>query len=226
MISVVVSDPLDNRVHASAMKTVPRLRALLISVFFASIPFAAATEWQVLFDGSSLEGWKHAEENQQSIRIEDRMLVLNGDRCHLYWVGEDGQASFKNFELEIVFQTEAKANSGLFFHTRWQARDWPGYGLECQINATHEDERKTGSIFGVRNVAEPGHKDGEWVTMKLRVEGDVAKVWLNGEPHNEWTQTAEHTWKKKRIASGTFALQAHDPGSTVKIKSVRVMTLP
>lgn len=86
--------------------------------------------------------------------------------------------------------------------------------------------RKTGSIFGVADVEDPGHKDGEWVTMKLRVEGNQVKVWLNGELHNEWTQTEQHTWKKKRIDSGTFALQAHDPGSITKIKSMKVKRLP
>lgn len=210
---------------AFAMKAILRLPHLLIFGIFVSITSTTAAEWQVLFDGSSLDGWKHAEENPESARVEDGLLILSGERCHLYWVGDDGQASFKDFEVELVFQTEQNANSGLFFHTRWQAEGWPGYGLECQINATHEDERKTGSIYGVQDVKEPGHKDGEWVTMKLRVEGDVAKVWLNGVLHNEWKQTAEHTWKKKRINSGTFALQAHDPGSVVRIKSMRAKAL-
>lgn len=187
---------------------------------------ASASEWQVLFDGSSLDGWKHAEENQESARIEDGLLILHGERSHLFWVGEDGEASFQNFEVELVFQTQKNANSGLFFHTRWQAEGWPGYGLECQINATHEDWRKTGSIYGVQNLKEAGHKDGEWVTMTLRVENNQVKVWLNGQLHNEWTQTADHTWKKKRINRGTFALQAHDPGSVTKIKSMKVKPLP
>jgi hypothetical protein len=106
------------------MKTILRIPHLLLLSLFVSI--ASAAEWQVLFDGSSLDGWKHAEENQKSARIENGVLVLNGERCHLYWVGDDGKASFQNFEAEIVFQTEKNANSGLFFHTQWQAKDWPG----------------------------------------------------------------------------------------------------
>lgn len=201
-----------------------RIIHTLFLTLFVSI--ASAAEWQVLFDGTSLDGWKAAEENPESVRLEDGVLVLNGERCHLFWVGEDGEASFKNFEAEVVFQTEENANGGLFFHTRWQPQGWPGYGLECQINATQGDWRKTGSIYSVKDVKEPGHKDGEWVTMKLRVEGDTVKVWIDGELHNEWTQTAEHTWKKKRLDSGTFAFQAHDPGSVVKVKSLRVKALP
>lgn len=101
------------------MKTILRIPHLLLLNLLVSI--ASAAEWQILFDGSSLDGWKHAEENQKSARIEDGVLVLNGERCHLYWVGVDGKASFQNFEAEIVFQTEKNANSGLFFHTQWQA---------------------------------------------------------------------------------------------------------
>lgn len=198
-------------------------QTLLFALFTAAV---SAAEWQVLFDGTSLNGWKHADENKESARLENGILILNGERCHLFWVGEDGKASFKNFEAEIVFQTEKNANSGLFFHTQWQAQDWPAYGLECQINATHGDWRKTGSIYGVQDMKKPGHEDGKWVTMKLRVEGNEVKVWLDNELQNEWTQTEKHTWKKKRIDSGTFALQAHDPDSIVRIKSFRVKTLP
>ncbi len=202
------------------------MRIIHTLFFTLMISIASAEEWQVLFDGSSLDGWKHAEENKESARIENGVLILNGERCHLFWVGKDGNASFKNFEAEIVFQTEKNSNSGLFFHTRFQAQDWPAYGLECQINATHEDWRKTGSIYGVQDMKEPGHEDGKWVTMKLRVEGNQVKVWLDDKLHNEWLQTEAHTWKKKRIDSGTFAFQAHDPKSIVKIKSFKVKPLP
>jgi hypothetical protein len=206
--------------------THPAMRIIPILFLSAIVSIASAAEWQILFDGSSLDGWKAAEENPESVRIEDGVLVLNGKRCHLFWMGEDGKASFKNFEAEVVFQTEEKANAGLFFHTEWQAAGWPGKGLECQMNATHGDWRKTGSIYAIKDVKEPGHADGKWVTMKLRVEGDVVKVWIDGKLHNEWTQTAEHTLKKKRLDSGTFAFQAHDPDSVVRVKSFKVKALP
>lgn len=204
----------------------PSMRIIhsLILALFVSI--ASAAEWQVLFNGTSLDGWKAAEENPEAVRIEDSLLILNGERCHLFWVGKDGNASFKNFEAEVVFQTEEKANAGLFFHTEWQASGWPGKGLECQMNATHGDWRKTGSIYAIKDTKEPGHEDGKWVNMKLRVEGNTVKVWIDGKLHNEWTQPDDHKLPKKRLDSGTFAFQAHDPESMVKIKSFKVMALP
>ena len=193
--------------------------SLLISVS------ASATDWQVLFDGSSMDGWKIAE-NEDSVKLEDGLMVLGGERAHVFWMGEDGKASFENFEAEVVFQTAESANAGLFFHTKWQEKGWPAWGLECQMNATHKDPRKTGSIYAIQDVDTPGHKDGEWVSMKLKVEGRNVKVWVNGELHNEWTQPEDHSWEKKRIKSGTFAFQAHDPGSVVKVKSFKVKPLP
>jgi hypothetical protein len=114
----------------------------------------------------------------------------------------------------------------LFFHTAWQDQGWPQQGLECQINATHTDWRKTASVYSFQDVKESVHNDDEWVTMKLRVEGLNVKVWVNNKLVNDWTQPADHPQKAKRLGSGTFALQAHDPGSVVKVKSLRVKALP
>ena len=62
--------------------------------------------------------------------------------------------------------------------------------------------------------------------MTLRVENDTAIVSVNGKETNKWEQTKDHTWKKKRINQGTFAIQAHDPGSKVIIRSFKVKRLP
>jgi hypothetical protein len=202
-------------------------RQLIIvsTLLFASLS-AHAEDWQVLFGpDSDLKHWKAAE-NPDSVRIEDKNIVLHGKRAHLFFMGEDGKASWKNFEAEIEFMTAAKANAGLFFHTAWQESGWPNHGLECQINATHEDHRKTGSIYAFGDITDPGHKDGEWVTMKLRVEGKKVTVHVNGKLVNEWTQPEDHSLKRKRLGEGTFALQAHDPGSAVKVRSLKVRRLP
>ncbi len=200
---------------------------ITLLVIFLSLGLSVhANEWEVLFDQSTgLKNWKVGE-NPESVRIEDNLLVLNGKRAHLFYMGEDGKASWKNFEAEVQFKTSKNANSGLFFHTQWQESDWPAFGLECQINVSHEDWRRTGSIFGLEDIRVPGHADGEWVTMVLRVENNTAIVSVNGKETNRWKQPDTHTWKKKRINQGTFAFQAHDPGSKVVVRSFRVRRLP
>lgn len=206
------------------MQVMTRLLSTLVFSLLLVSPLAAQ-DWQVLFDGKSLDGWKVAE-SPESIRLEDGCVVLNGKRAHLFWLGSDGKATFGNFEAEIVFQSAKGSNAGLFFHTKWQDKGWPLQGLECQINATHSDWRKTGSVYSFKDVKEAGHGDDEWVTMRLRVEGKTVKVWVNDKLHNEWTQPEDHPEKTKRLDGGTFALQAHDPDSVVKVKSLRVKPLP
>jgi len=37
-----------------------------------------------LMDGKSFDGWKKAEENPNTWKIEDGAFVANGERCHLF----------------------------------------------------------------------------------------------------------------------------------------------
>lgn len=185
----------------------------------------SADDWEVLFQkGDDLSNWKVAE-NPGSVRIEDGIIVCNGERAHAFYLGEGGEApTWKNFEAEIEFMTAENSNGGLFFHCDWQESGWPS-ALECQINATHKDHRKTGSVYAFGDVTEPGHKDGEWVTMRLKVVDNTVTVWVNGKQTNKWTQPEDHKLKLKRIREGTFALQAHDPISVVKVRSLKVRRL-
>lgn len=186
----------------------------------------SAHKWESLFKaGDDLSDWQVAE-NPDSIRIENGYIVLNGKRAHAFYMPEGQEVpSWKNFEAEIQFMTKENANAGLFFHADWQETGWPR-ALECQINATHKDNRKTGSIYAFGDIEEPGHKDNEWVTMLLRVEGQTVTVTVNGKQTNQWTQAEDHKLKLKRLREGTFALQAHDPDSFVKVRSLKVRRLP
>jgi hypothetical protein len=56
------------------------------------------------------------------------------------------------------------------------------------------------------------------------------QVFVNGKLVSDWTQPADWAGPKGnpgRVlgAGGTFALQAHDPGSTVMYKNIRVKPL-
>lgn len=201
--------------------------SLILGALLATSLSSLAEEWQTLFQtGNQLTHWKCAE-NPESVKLnQEGNIVLNGKRAHLFYLGEDGKASWKNFECEIQFKTAESANAGLFFHTSWQESGWPEQGYEAQINASHKDPRKTGSIYSFQDCAEPGHTDGEWVTMTLKVEGKKATVTVNGKVTNEYTEPEDHKPATKRFGEGTFALQAHDPGSVVEVRLFKVRRLP
>jgi hypothetical protein len=133
-------------------------------------PTAGADGWISLFDGKTLDGWK-ASENPKTFRVEDGRIVVDGPRAHLYYVGPVQNASFTNFEWKADVMTRPKANSGMYFHTEYQETGWPSKGYEVQVNNTHPDPRKTGSLYAIQDVLEAPAKDGEWFTQHITVQG-------------------------------------------------------
>jgi hypothetical protein len=127
--------------------------------------------------------------------------------------------------------TKPNANSGMYFHTKYQAEGWPSAGIEVQVNNTHSDPRKTGSLYRIKDVMNDAPaKDNEWFTQHVIVEGDKVTVKVNDKVVNEWTQPEDFErqagWDKAVVSEGTFALQAHDPGSEIHYRKVLVKPLP
>jgi hypothetical protein len=211
--------------HRSALSRATAATSLATTAFVSLLaPPARADDWQVLFDGKSLSGWK-ANEHVEAFALKDGELVVHGDRGHLFYVGPVAGAQFRNFELEVEAQTKPGANSGVFFHTRWQDEGWPAHGYEAQVNSTHGDEIKSGSLYGVVKVNPAPTVDDRWYVMNVRVVGRRITVRIDGRTVVDWLEP-EGVEGPRRLSSGTFALQAHDPGSEVRYRAVRVKPLP
>lgn len=197
----------------------------------AAIPcFSAAAEesgFSPLFDGETMKGWKVSEENPESWRVENGMLVCDGPRAHLFYVGD--LAPFDDFHFKAEVKTTPGSNSGIYFHTAYQASGWPTKGYECQVNVSHSDPKKTSSLYGVENVDDPGVKDNEWYTQEIIVRGRRIVLKVNGRTMVDYTEPegkpAESEQFERRLGEGTFGLQAHDPDSTVYFRNLRVKSL-
>jgi hypothetical protein len=114
--------------------------------------------------------------------------------------------------------------------TEFQDKGWPGKGFEVQVNNTFpNDPRKTASLYEVQDVTDQLVKDDEWFEEYIIAKGDTIVVKLNGKQVVNWTQPAD--WKGtsdfagRRIGTGTIALQAHDAGSVVYYKNIRIKLL-
>lgn len=195
----------------------------------------AAEEWHSLFDGKSLTGWK-TNENHDSWKVIDGALVSQGDRCHLFYVGDVANHNFKNFEFSAEVMTTPGSNSGIYVHTHFQESGWPEAGYELQvINSNppgdgYQENKMTGSIYAVRNTWIAPVRDNEWFTYRIVVSGKTLQTYVNGEKICEYTES-DSPWRsedkqKRLLSSGTFALQAHDPGSVVHYRKLRVKILP
>ena len=225
---------------------------LIASVFAMLASVSSAEDGFVsIFNGKDLSGWKSNEETPGCFSVEDGTLKVSGGRAHLFYVGDDGKASIKDFELKLKVKTLPNANGGVYFHTEFEPSGWPSKGFECQVNASHSDPKKTGSLYGVVNVLvlEPGQKappgslkdivvekapntDGEWFDYHIMVKGKTITVKVNGETTVEWTEPEGFDPAKalkgmpgRKLGRGTFAIQGHDPKSTAYYKDIELKVL-
>jgi hypothetical protein len=209
----------------------------IVCLSFAALRVFAAEEapkpdadgWYSLFNGKDLTGWKTSEDNPDTFQVVDGVIIVRGPRCHLYYAGPVNDANFKNFEWKCEIMTKPRANSGMYFHTEYQADGWPEKGIEIQVNNTHTDPIKTGSVYGIKNVMNNSPaKDNEWFTQHVIVNGKHVTIKVNDEVVNEYEQPERlpRRQRNRAISSGTFALQGHDPGSEIHYRKVMVKPLP
>lgn len=185
-----------------------------------------AGQWQSLFDGKTLNGWK-ASENKDTFSVRDGMIIAHGPRSHLFYVGPVNNANFKDFEFKADVKTTKGSNSGIYFHTAYQETGWPDKGFECQVNTTHTDPKKTGGLYSVQDVMNNApSKDNEWFSYYIRVEGKHVIIKINGKTTADWTQPENWDMAGRKIGEGTIALQGHDPKSLVYYKNIRVRVPP
>jgi hypothetical protein len=87
-------------------------RTLLFSILALTVVAcldAAEAEagFKSIFDGQTFTGWKIGDESAKSWRIEDGALVAQGNRSHVYYVGDE--APFKDFEFKVDVMTRKAA---------------------------------------------------------------------------------------------------------------------
>ncbi len=202
-----------------------------ISMLISCQPKTINTEWQTIFNGENLDGWKKAAENPESITVEDGAIKCNGERSHLFYEGD-----FKNFEFETEVKTLEHSNSGIFICTSYQKDGWPSQGYEIQVNNSYtgtgdyKERKKTASIYSIRNIYYPIANDNEWFKMRIKVVENHVEVFVNDVKVNDYIQP-ENPWRWDggeglKLGKGTFALQAHDPKSTTYFRNIKVRELP
>jgi hypothetical protein len=206
--------------------------------------------WVQLFNGKDLAGWKlHPEPNKRDItavtakkgasgavaayegqlkdgkqvplwRVENGVLIGSGPASHLF----SDRGDYQNFHYRIEAQVNDKGNSGQYFRTEFG----PGFpkGYEAQINATHGDKVKTGSLYPAGELGKfrdmitvlntAPHKPDEWFTQEVIANGNHITILVNGKQTVDWKDP------DNRYTKGHFALQGHDPGTVVKFRKIEV----
>ena len=173
--------------------------------------------WVALFNGKDLTGWTASEKGD--FKAEDGAIVVRGKRAHLFTDKE-----FKNFDFKCEIMTEPGSNSGFFIHTKPE-ETWPSNGYEVQVNCSHRDPVRNGSIYNVVKNYDPIAKDNEWYKFEVIVKGKNIVTKINDKVVVDFTEPEGVTGTRK-LSKGAFAIQAHDDKSVVKYRNLMVKELP
>ena len=191
--------------------------------------------WVTILDARSFKEWKVAPE-RASARVEEsateKRVVAGDPRRDGKWTFENGvlhgeggvshifspRGDYENFTYRAEIRISDKGNSGMYFRTAF-GHGFPS-GYEAQINSSHTDPKRTGTLYGFADVTEMLVPPNTWFTQEVTAVGNRITVKVNGKT------TVDHVDAKKTHARGHFAFQQHNLGSEVWIRNVRVKELP
>jgi 3-keto-disaccharide hydrolase len=167
-----------------------------------------------LFNGKDLTGWKTHPKDKAKWEVKDGVLVGSGEAGHLF----SERGDYENFVYRVEAKINDHGNSGQYFRTKFGPSFPSGY--EAQINSTHRDPVKTGSLYNFVPVKDMLVKPDEWFTQEVTAVGNHIIIKVNGK------KTVDFVDKKNTHMKGHFALQQHDPGTVVMFRKIEVKELP
>ena len=176
--------------------------------------------WTSLFNGKDIDGWEayDAKGRQNDVsknwEVKDGKIVSHGTASHLF----SPKGDYKNFRYRAEVKISDHGNSGMYFRTA----KGPGFpnGYEAQVNSTHSDPLRTGTLYKFVPVKKMLVPPDTWFTQEIEAVGNHIKIWVNGEMVVDFTDT------KNTFKEGYFAFQQHDPGGSVQIRKIEVKELP
>lgn len=211
--------------HSMMTRSIPFFSCVLLGVFAIMAPNsiqAQDSNWVSLFDGKTMDGWEKVTKGESNWEVVDGALAGSGGASMLVCT----KGPYKNFKYRAEVKINEKGNSGLYFRCTRKPSFSDGY--EAQIDSTHSDPIRTGSLYGMCHVYKRLVEPDAWFTYELEVRDDIwrgramtrIKISVNGD------ELFEHLDFATTFKEGHFAFQQHDPGSKVLIRKVEVMELP
>ncbi|MCW1921768.1 DUF1080 domain-containing protein [Luteolibacter arcticus] len=206
------------------------LRVLLTSLSLL-LPLAAAPEtgFTALFNGTDLTGWTKVGGNGQ-FSVEDGCIVGNGVNVGSNTFLRTNLTAFDfDFRFEMKFD-DLSGNSGAMFRAELVSGRTTGYQCEHDNSTSRAwtaglyDEARRGWLFpaggsttteAARDFTAQGKQlfraDG-WNQIRVLCQGSRVRIWLNGQPRSDYTET-----NTLYLKEGFFALQVHS-GASCKVR--------
>ena len=179
----------------------------------ACLPAADDGGWISMFDGQTLTGWK-AGDNPESWSVKNGEIVGDGERSHLFYMLHE----CRNCEFKAEVKINHGGNSGMYFRAAF-GPEWPK-GYEAQVNNTHSDWRRTGSLYRFSDVKEQLIPDDTWWTQDVIANGNHIIIKVNDRV------VVDYVDEKNTYQEGYLALQQHNKGSVVEFRNLMMRILP
>jgi hypothetical protein len=203
-------------IEAMQRLLVKRVVVVAVALLLASVAAPAKDKggkWIKMFDGKSLKGWKTAD-NPESWKAVGGELVGKGLHSHLFWMVRECE----NCEFKAEVLTKPKTNSGMYFRTAFG----PGFpkGYEAQVDNTHRDPVRTGSLYNFVKIFDQLVKDDVWFTQHIIANGNHIVIKVNDKV------VVDYVDEKNTFTKGYLALQQHDPSGEVHYRNLMMRVLP
>ena len=184
------------------------------------------TEFTSLFDGKTLSGWgpnygtepgKEFKDTAEWFVDADGAVTSKGRHGHLFSPKE-----YENFHYRAEVKVGENGNSGMYFRAS-RGQKWPA-GFEAQVNTSHGDTVRTGSLYHIRKEHRQLVPNDTWFTQEIIANGPHVVIKVNGlTTADEWVPEGR---PNEGFKKGHFAFQFHDPGCKVWYRNVEVRELP
>ena len=203
---------------------------ILSCLFFSVAKGFGQGDWEYLFNGKDLTGWKTTgnwlPQQDGSVMIQPRDGEKGWTRYDAYlW----STKKYKDFVLDVEYSYPPGGNSGVYFRVADRI-DAVKYGIEAQILDSSSKQGKLGhhdhgGIVGTtaaptKNMSRPPH---EWNRMVLTCIGSHLQVELNGEQIID-TQLDEGAMKDRPL-EGYIGFQDHGQPNDIKFRNIRILEI-
>jgi hypothetical protein len=226
------------------LRTILVVSVVLVSSMSAQSPASLtaaekAEGWKLMFDGTSLAGWRgyKTETVPSGWTAAAGVLTRSGAGGDLMTVEQYG-----DFEMRFEWKVPEQGNSGIIYRIA-TTEPYPWHtGPEFQIlhNQGHADGKNPITSAGSNYAVNPPVKDvtkpvGEWNEGRLLVRGNHVEHWLNGVKVVDY-EIGSADWEARVKASkfgkippygrtkvGYIALQDH--GDAVSFRNLKIRPL-
>ena len=199
---------------------------LLATLFLIGLQNAGAQEWENLFNGKNLKGWKQVTGTAQ-YKAQDGVLVGTATASKV----NSFLATTKNygdFILEFDFLTEG-INSGVQIRSHKDKERGLVYGYQFEIDPSprawsgglYDEARRLWLYRMTENEpAKKAYREG-WNSARIEAVGNSIRTWVNGIPCTNLLDDADK--------DGFIALQVHvvdkaHEGARIMWKNIRIIT--